>query len=121
MQSLLKGSRMPTAVMCSNDMTGIGVLHQLFEEGIDVPAAMSVIGFDDVHIAQFTLPPLTTIRMACEDIAHAAFQSLRSGIEKRSSGTPPRRVPTKLIVRQTTARPADSSKLPEGKRRSRSG
>jgi DNA-binding LacI/PurR family transcriptional regulator len=95
----------PTAVICSNDLTAIGVLHGLFEAGKQVPADLSVIGFDDVHIAQFMLPPLTTVRMSCADIAQVAFSTLRNRIEaptNRPAGVP---VQTKLIVRQTTAPP----------------
>ncbi len=98
----------PTAVICSNDLTAIGVLHGLFEAGRHVPEELSVIGFDDVHIAQFMLPPLTTVRMSCADIAEAAFSVLRHRIE--ASGTrkasPP--VHTSLVVRQTTAPPRGS-------------
>lgn len=101
--TLLTRSQPPTAVICSNDLTAIGVLHGLFEAGKQVPADLSVIGFDDVHIAQFMLPPLTTVRMSCADIAQVAFGTLRNRIEApapRQAAVP---VDTKLIVRQTTA------------------
>ncbi len=109
MERLLDSSPPPTAVMCSNDMTAIGVLHCLFEKGVDVPDGLSVIGFDDVHIAQFTLPPLTTVRMACLDIARGAVMALRCHLEQvPSTVTVPKLVPTELVVRQTTAHPRGS-------------
>jgi LacI family transcriptional regulator len=106
MAKLLARAHPPTGVVCSNDMTAIGVLHCLFEAGRQVPAELSVIGFDDVHIAQFMLPPLTTVRMSCADIAQVAFATLRHRIEPGPAryAVPP--VETKLILRQTTGRPS---------------
>ena len=47
----------PSAVVCSNDLTAIGVMRQAFELSLDVPQDLSVIGFDDIRIAQFMIPP----------------------------------------------------------------
>jgi DNA-binding LacI/PurR family transcriptional regulator len=106
MTALLTRANPPTAVVCSNDLTAIGVLHCLFEAGKQVPADLSVIGFDDVHIAQFMLPPLTTVRMSCEDIARVAFATLRHRIEPGSTRKAIHPVDTGLILRQTTGAPA---------------
>jgi LacI family transcriptional regulator len=106
MTQLLARANPPTAVVCSNDLTAIGVLHCLFEAGKQVPADLSVIGFDDVHIAQFMLPPLTTVRMSCVDIAQVAFATLRHRIEPGPARHAARPVETKLIIRQTTGRPS---------------
>jgi DNA-binding LacI/PurR family transcriptional regulator len=106
MTALLARANPPTAVVCSNDLTAIGVLHCLFEAGKQVPADLSVIGFDDVHIAQFMLPPLTTVRMSCEDIARVAFATLRHRIEPGSTRKAIHPVDTGLILRQTTGAPA---------------
>ena len=62
MENLLKKSALPTAVMCSNDMTAIGALRVLTRAGMKVPKEMSVIGFDDIHLAEFVYPPLTTVQ-----------------------------------------------------------
>ena len=77
MHRLLQLSQPPTAVMCSNDMTAIGVLHQVYRAGLRIPEDLSVIGFDDIHIAQVTIPPLTTIQMSCFELARAAVTALR--------------------------------------------
>lgn len=105
MATLLGKADPPTAVICSNDLTAIGILHCLFEAGKQAPADLSVIGFDDVHIAQFILPPLTTVRMSCADIAQVAFSTLRHRIEQGPSRLAMRPVETSLIVRQTTGAP----------------
>ncbi len=50
----------PSAVMCSNDMTAIGVMREAYDHGIAIPRDLSVVGFDDIRLAQFIIPPLTT-------------------------------------------------------------
>jgi DNA-binding LacI/PurR family transcriptional regulator len=105
MEQLLQRRHMPTAVMCSNDMTAIGVLHKLYRAGLKVPDDLSVIGFDDIHIAQVTIPPLTTIQMSCFELARAAVSALRA---HREEGLEPQRIykiPTRLIIRESTGSP----------------
>jgi LacI family transcriptional regulator len=105
MEQLLKSKHMPTAVMCSNDMTAIGVLHKIYRAGLRVPDDLSVIGFDDIHIAQVTIPPLTTIQMSCFELARAAVTALCAHVE---DGTEPKRnymIPTRLTVRESTGFP----------------
>ncbi len=115
MDRLLRLKRPPTAVMCSNDMTAIGVLHKLYRAGLKVPDDLSVIGFDDIHIAQVTIPPLTTIQMSCFELARAAVTALRAHCEQ--GGEPQRnyKIPTRLIVRESTGVPrAGKSQLRKG-------
>jgi len=97
----------PTAVVCSNDMTAIGVLHTLFRTTHNVPQEISVVGFDDIHLAQFMLPPLTTVQMSCKDLAKAAVEALRAGIERDhpKAAEMEWQISTKLVVRQSTAFP----------------
>lgn len=66
----------PSAVVCSNDLTAIGVIRQAFEQSLDVPRDLSVVGFDDIHLAQFMIPPLTTVQMSPAEIAGSAFHAL---------------------------------------------
>jgi DNA-binding LacI/PurR family transcriptional regulator len=105
MARLLKSKHLPTAVMCSNDMTAIGVLHKLYRAGLRVPDDLSVIGFDDIHIAQVTIPPLTTIQMSCFELARAAVTALRAHVEE--GGEPKRiyKIDTHLVVRESTGFP----------------
>jgi len=100
-------NQLPTAVLCSNDMTAIGVLHTLFRTTLHVPRDISVVGFDDIHLAQFMLPPLTTVQMSCKDLAAAAVEALRAGIEPDRSKAARReyKISTRLVVRQSTAFP----------------
>ena len=107
MEQLTALAELPTAVICSNDMTAIGALHALYRTTQNVPQEISVVGFDDIHLAQFMLPPLTTVQMSCKDLATAAVEALRAGIERdhpRAAKTK-WHIPTRLVVRQSTAFP----------------
>jgi LacI family transcriptional regulator len=109
MQQILALPNWPTAIMCSNDMTAIGVQHALFEANLRVPNDFSLIGFDDIHLAEYTIPPLTTVRMSCRDLATQAVESLLSRL--KTTGPPaetPSKISTRLIVRQTTGLPRNA-------------
>ena len=97
----------PTAIVCSNDMTAIGVLRAAYMEGIRVPRDLSVIGLDDIDFAEYTLPPMTTIRLSRGDLARAAFEALRLQAEDPHSPNMQREflVSTRLVVRGSTAKP----------------
>ena len=73
---LLAGPVRPTAVLCSNDMTAIGVMRKSHDAGISIPRDISVIGFDDIRLAQFVLPPLTSVQMSQPELARLAFNAL---------------------------------------------
>ena len=107
MEKLLTQTKMPTAVLCSNDMTAIGVLHKLYRTGLRVPDDISVIGFDDIHLAEVTMPPLTTVQMSRFELAKAAFEALQSQAESPDEIKPKREfnIPTDLIVRESTGFP----------------
>jgi DNA-binding LacI/PurR family transcriptional regulator len=93
----------PTAVLCSNDMTAIGVLHAVSIKGLQVPRDLSIVGFDDIHMAQFTVPPLTSVRMSGTDLAIAACNALLQMSGPEAASVPKELVvTTELTVRQTT-------------------
>ncbi len=110
MERLAALPELPTAVICSNDMTAIGVLHALDQTTHNVPKDISVVGFDDVKLAQFMLPPLTTVQMSCKDLAMAAVQALRAGIEVDHPMAAQKEwpIPTRLVVRRSTDFPRGS-------------
>ena len=97
----------PTAILCSNDMTAIGVLRAAYLKGLKVPQDFSVVGLDDIDFAEFTLPPLTTIRLSRIDLARASFEALRQQVEKGPTDTVQHEflVSTELVVRGSTAPP----------------
>jgi LacI family transcriptional regulator, galactose operon repressor len=101
-------AKRPTAIVCSNDMTAIGVLRAAYMEGLRVPQDLSVIGLDDIDFAEFTLPPLTTICLSRADLARAAFEALRQQAEDPNAPHLKREflVSTSLVVRGSTSAPA---------------
>ncbi len=101
----------PTAILCSNDMTAIGVLRAAYMKGLRVPQDLSVVGLDDIDFAEFTLPPLTTIRLSRGDLARAAFEALRLQAEEASLSDIQREflVSTSLVLRGSTAAPSSGA------------
>ena len=100
-----KLSKPPTALICSNDMTAIGVMRAAFELGIKVPEDLSVIGFDDIRMAEFLIPPLTTIQMSQSELAKLAFEALLKEV-KRETPLPEGSeyiLKTRLVLRNSTA------------------
>jgi len=95
----------PTAMVCSNDMTAIGVLVQAYEWGIAVPQELSVVGFDDISLAQFTIPPLTTVEMSQKKLATLAFKALLDEAIQagNSAATHEYVLTTYLLLRGSTA------------------
>src|SRR6266480_6365414 len=74
----------PTAILCSNDMTAIGVMRESYEKKIPIPVELSVIGFDNIHLSQYLLPPLTTIEMSQAQLGRLAFQALLSDVRREA-------------------------------------
>ena len=95
----------PTAVMCSNDVTAIGVMREAFHRGLRIPSDLSVIGFDDIRLAQFMSPPLTTVQMSQTELATLAFHALMNDInrENLARGKNEYHLVTSLVLRQSTA------------------
>jgi LacI family transcriptional regulator len=79
---LLNRRLRPTAILCSNDMTAIGVMRKCYSEKIAVPQELSVIGFDNIHLSQYILPPLTTIEMSQAELGRLAFQALLQDVRR---------------------------------------
>ncbi len=107
----------PSAILCSNDMTAIGVMREAYDCGIAVPQELSVVGFDDVRLAQFMTPPLTTVQMSQTDIAKLAFKALLTevGRETTSSTGTEYVLDTVLVLRKSTAlAPASTTSAKEG-------
>lgn len=76
--------RPPTAVFATNDIVALGVWQSCLADGVRLPDDVSLIGFDDIHWASLTVPPLTTIRQDVPEMAAAALELLLAAI----AGTP---------------------------------
>ena len=102
-RALLTESSLPTALLCSNDLTAIGAIRALREAGVRVPEDVSVIGFDDIAFAQLAHPPLTTISLPRDRLGCLAFQALRSLFRHKGARGGEFVVETHLVKRQSTA------------------
>ncbi|HTW81780.1 MAG TPA: LacI family DNA-binding transcriptional regulator [Terracidiphilus sp.] len=101
-QQLLAARHPFTALVAFNDISAIGAIRALKDINLRVPEDVSVIGFDDIKAAAFTLPRLTTINQPLEEIGRIATQSLLNRIHNT---VPPRdeiTVDPELVVREST-------------------
>jgi LacI family transcriptional regulator len=105
MAAILRLSRQPTAVVSSNDWTAIGALHAIHAAGLRVPADISLVGFDDIPLVSYTNPALTTVRMSASDVGSTAFEALFRLIGGERLEGDVYQVPTRLVVRESTAKP----------------
>jgi DNA-binding LacI/PurR family transcriptional regulator len=108
MQALVELARLskrPTAIVCSNDMSAIGVMRQAYDYGITVPQDLSVVGFDDIRLAQFMSPPLTTVQMSQTELARLAFRALMNEVQREFPAPKGSEyvLTTNLILRKSTA------------------
>ncbi len=85
-EKLFKGKLRPDAVICSDDYMAIGVMRKIKELGLNIPEDVAVIGFDDIEIAAYIQPTLTTVRQPIENIgglaAHALLKLLQDTVKK---------------------------------------
>jgi DNA-binding LacI/PurR family transcriptional regulator len=95
----------PTAILAMSDAMAIGVLRAADDLGIDVPAQLSVVGFDDVDMAAFVNPQLTTIHQPVRRKGEEAVRLLLSVIERRVIGPEHRHLETHLVIRASTGPP----------------
>lgn len=101
MKALMQGPERPTAVICGTDLLAIGALAEAHEAGIEVPGELSIAGINDIEVSSFTTPPLTTMRLAADEIGTRSADYLLARIEGRPVSSQ-NIVPTDLIVRGTT-------------------
>jgi DNA-binding LacI/PurR family transcriptional regulator len=95
-----------TAVFAANDDMAIGVIRALAEAGRRVPEDVSVVGFDDIPVAAYITPPLTTVRQPFDAVATEGIKLLVHTIEQPHADPPPAAgQPVELVVRHSTAPP----------------
>lgn len=101
---MVEEGRLPTALVCGNDVIALGVLFEAQQRGIRIPDDLSVVGFDDMPVVAHVQPSLTTVHIQSDRMGAAAgealLEALRGGGEVRS-----RPFETQLKVRETTGPP----------------
>jgi LacI family transcriptional regulator, repressor for deo operon, udp, cdd, tsx, nupC, and nupG len=101
--SVLSGQEQrPTAVLCYNDLTAIGLMAAAHEAGVRVPGGLSVIGYDNIPLSAYTVPPLTTVDQPKEVLGRTAVENCVRALagEKVADVT----LPGALVVRKSTSR-----------------
>jgi DNA-binding LacI/PurR family transcriptional regulator len=84
-KKFLDSGNPPTAIMAANDLMAIGAMKAIQERGLDVPADVSVMGYDDIDIASLCTPSLTTVRQPKYEMGKCSVQSLLNRIETRKT------------------------------------
>jgi DNA-binding LacI/PurR family transcriptional regulator len=111
-KQLLNLSERPTAIICFNDMQAIGVMQTLQQANVRIPEDISVAGFDDIPLAEFLYPALTTYRQPIWDLgqmaAKVALNQLGENVNGNFAAEPLITMHGRLIVRRSTAPPAVS-------------
>jgi LacI family transcriptional regulator len=92
-----------TAVFAANDLSAIGAVNAIVASGRSVPGDVSVVGFDDLRLARYTSPPLTTVRQPASEIARRSTELLLGMVEGRRPGKLHHLFPPELVVRGSTA------------------
>src|SRR6267154_1908456 len=104
-QELLQHRRAFTAIVSFNDIAAIGAIRALRDANLRVPEDVSVIGFDDIQVAAYHNPRLTTIRQPLRDMGETAARILLQRIQGFKDYPVEFAVPPELIIRETTAPP----------------
>ncbi len=104
-EDLLARSPRPTAIFACNDLMAVSVLSAANRRGLRVPEDLSVVGYDDIRLASFTVPLLTTVQQPKHEIGVLAATWLLDRIEEPDLPPRQRLLEVQLQVRQTTAPP----------------
>jgi len=101
MQTLLGLAELPTAVFVGSDVVAFGAMTAVHERGLSIPGDIAFVGFDDVPLARYAVPPLTTVRMPAVEMGIRAGMLL---MERVLDGAAPTHItlPTELIVRSSS-------------------
>ncbi len=105
-EALPKGKRRPTGVLVMSDMAAIGLMAAAASSGFSVPKDLSVVGYDDIPMAAWTTPPLTTVRQPIVEKGRLAARLLIQQMQGRKVDSPPP-LETSLVVRGSTSSPKD--------------
>ncbi len=103
MRRILMTDLLPTAVFAANDRMAIGAIQACYEAGLCIPNDISVVGLDDIEVAAYQTPPLTTIRQPFVEFGTLAVRLLLEVIETGRPSQPQIVIEPALIERQSTA------------------
>ncbi|TPX02486.1 LacI family transcriptional regulator [Schumannella luteola] len=102
--SLLAGDDRPTAIFAGSDLQALGVMEAVRELGLRVPDDLSLVGYDDIPLAKWVSPRLTTVRQPLRRMAEEATRLVIRMTEAPLESVPRMDLATNLVVRESTAR-----------------
>jgi LacI family transcriptional regulator len=103
MRKLLSLEKSPTAVFVHNDVLALGAMHAIQEVGLRIPEDISIVGHDNITSAAYFSPPLTSVRLAKEELGREAGRIIFEHIESRKGSFQKVVLPVELIVRASTS------------------
>ena len=92
---------LPEVIFAANDSMAIGALRALREAAVLVPGQVALAGFDDIPIARYVTPALTTVNVEISELGRRAFEMLLDEIDSRSPKQRHEKFPTRLVVRES--------------------
>ncbi len=99
---MLKHNDMPQVIFAANDMMALGCCNALKSKGIKIPDEVAVVGFDDIILAEYSTPSLTTVKVDTDKMGKLAAERLIEKVQKDLNGRPKKVViPTELVVRNS--------------------
>jgi LacI family transcriptional regulator len=101
-RELLSSNFHPSSIICVNDFMAVGVLRELRDRGVRVPEDMSVTGFDNIKLAEFCSPALTTAHIPREQIGQTIFENLVPDSKKEQLTGREILIDPELVVREST-------------------
>ena len=105
LEQILRTASQPTAIFAQNDQMAVGILRAARDHGLAVPAALSVVGVDDIPLATHFEPPLTTVRQDFAEIGREAARLLIRALEEPNAAAEHIRLAPHLVIRHSTAPP----------------
>ncbi len=100
-RTILHSGDLPNAVFCANDQMAIGFLRVMQENGLRAPDDIAIVGFDDIVLARYTQPPLSTVGVSRFEWGTTAVRQLIDVLEN-SAAFEPKRIPTRFLARQSS-------------------
>jgi LacI family transcriptional regulator len=114
-QALLDLPNRVTAIFAANDLMAIGALRGIAARGLRVPEDVAVVGFDDIALAMYTEPPLTTVKQPIREIGKLATELIMARVNGERKEPQSRRLKTSLIVRESCGIKVPAHSRPKAK------
>jgi len=103
-RTLIQQPNLPTAIVCGNDSAAIGAIQALNEAGLSVPGEVSIVGSDDINLARYSSPPMTTVRIPRDQLGALAVEAIEKLLRTKRRVPADYTVETSLVIRGSTGK-----------------